>query len=275
MKKLFFSILFSICLLPLNAADYVILDTLDDETVEPGHIVLQTGIWVEDQIDNSTLIHGPRTLLRFPVGPWAELDFKTGLLSIVDSDIFEDETGFGDLEITLKAIPFKFYDFNFGLALITKIPTADEAEGLGTDEADFAVKAIGATYVGDIHLFVNLGASIQADPRANSEQDDFFLWGIGAEYNLSHVSDSSILQDMILLMEFEGSSGPRDNINVSEGRYTDGDVEFRFGIVKKLGWLNVGLSGSVGITDDSPDWSFRSTFSYNWNTPWEFVHPEE
>ena len=273
LTALLFSV-FLLSVLPVTAADYAILDTLDDETVAPEHIILQAGFWYEKQIDESTLINGPRVLLRFPLGPWAELGLKTGLLHLNDSPTFADESGFADLDLTLKAIPFRIADVNLGVAFTTKVPTADESGGLGTDEADFIAKAIAGCVFGDLHIFLNLGASIQSDPRANSEQDDFFVWGIGVEYDLSNMSDSTIAKDLILMLEFEGAAGPADNVNVAEGRYTDGDIEARFGFVKKIGWINWAVTGSFGITDESQDWGFRTCFSYNWDIPWSFTQDE-
>ncbi|MDP3981174.1 MAG: hypothetical protein Q8Q33_07175 [Chlamydiota bacterium] len=277
MRKLLYSLMamFLLSIIPAVGSDYVILDTLDDETVEPGFVVLQIGVWVEKQIDESTLIQGPRTLVRIPLGPWAELGLKTGFIHLSDSPTYSDESGFNDLEVTLKAVPFQIGDFNLGFAFITKVPTADDSKGLGTDEADFIPMAIAGYNMGDLHLFVNLGAAILGDPRTNSSQDDFFIWGIGAEYDLSNLSDSVICENLTAMLEIDGSAGPTDNLSVAEGMYTDKNAEVRFGFVKKISFVNVGITGSFGFTDNSSDWGVRAILSYNWETPWAFTQDGE
>jgi hypothetical protein len=252
----------------LQAGDYLALETLDDQTVEPYHVVTQLGVESEEQIDQSTLIHGPTFDAAFGIGEWAEVGVNYEILTLSDSDFFDDSTGSGDIRLRAKIVPVKSDWGNLGFAVITKIPSADESEGLGTGETDVVLKAIYGNHAfADLDWFVNLGAAIQGDSSSNSSQDNFFVWGIGARYPLPAISGSSAFEGLWLIAELEGAIGSETNINVAEGEYNDGDAEFRGGLVKELPWFNLGITGSLGITDDAPDWGFRIVFSRAFDLP--------
>ncbi len=252
----------------IQASDYLILETLDDKTVAPYQMVGQMGVQVEEQIDQSTLVHGPTFDASFGIGDWAELGLNYEVLSLSDSPSFDDQTGSGDVRIKAKVVPIKSDWGNLGLAVITKIPSADDSDGLGTDEADVVLKTIyGKNIFGDLRLFINLGVAIQGDPAVNSSQDDYFVWGVGVEYPFPVLGDSSFCDGLSLIAEFEGSVGPEEHDNIASGQYTDGDAEFRGGLVKKLPWFNLAATGSVGLTDDSPDWGFRLMLSRAFDLP--------
>lgn len=270
MKKLlaYLTLAFILSAARLYASDYVILQTLDDKTAAPYQVVSQIGVQGEEQIDQSTLIHGPTFDTAFGVGEWAEVGLNSELLSLSDSPSFSNNTGSGDVRIRVKAIPIQAEWGNLGFAGIAKIPSANDGRGLGTDEADIVLKAIyGKTLMGDLRLFVNLGVAIQGDPSTNSSQDDYFVWGVGAEYPFPVLGGCTFCEGLSLIAEFEGSVGPEDHTNVASGQYTDGDAEFRGGLVKRLPWFNLAATGSVGITDNSPDWGFAVTISRAFDLP--------
>lgn len=252
----------------IQASDYLALKTLDDTTVLPYQMVGQIGVTGSEQIDKSTLIAGPTFDTAFAICDWAELGLNYEVLTLLDSPSFDDTTGSGDLRIRLKAIPIQTRLGNLGLAVITKIPTASNQDGLGTKETDVTVKGIyGTTIAGDLHLFANAGIAIQGDPRANSSQDNYFVWGIGAEYPLYAISSSPIVEGLRLIAEFEGAIGSQDNINIAQGEYNDGQIQFRGGIVREFSWFNLAATGSVGITDDSPGWGFQVSLSRAFDLP--------
>jgi hypothetical protein len=70
-----------------------------------------------------------------------------------------------------------------------------------------------------------------------------------------------------LIGELEGSFGPQSNDNVASGEYTNRDTEFRLGLVKGLPWFNLGVTGSVGVNEDSPEWGFQLILSRTFDVP--------
>ncbi|MBI1884609.1 MAG: hypothetical protein HYS08_10475 [Chlamydiae bacterium] len=269
--KRFFSLLSLsafFCVSQAFASEGLILSTLDDTTAPVHQVTGQIGVAGEEQVDQSTLIHGPTFDAVFGIGDWAEAGIHYEILSLSDSPTFDDDTGSGDVRLRLKAVPLQTDWGRFGLAVIAKIPSADDGKGLGTDEADVVLKGLWGTHLfNDLHVFINLGAAIQGDPSTNSSQDDFFLWGVGAEYPLSFGEGCSLCEELWLIGEFEGAVGPEDNTHIAEGEFTDSEAEFRAGLMKQLPWFKVAATGSVGLTDESPDWGFRITFSRTFDLP--------
>lgn len=92
------------------------------------------------------------------------------------------QTGFGDIKIGAK---YKFLDDylgdGVGLALkgYVKLPTADEAKGLGTGKASFGADLILSktlNYGADVHAAI--GYRINSDPD-NRDIGNAFRWGVG------------------------------------------------------------------------------------------------
>lgn len=244
------------------------METQCDFTVEPYRVNTQLGVEGEEQLDQSTLIHGPVFDATFGIGEWAEAGFSYEILSLSDSDAFDDQTGSGDVRLHMKVIPVKSDWGNLGFSSSVKLPTATIDDGLGTEETDVVLKAIyGNHSFADLDFIVNLGVAIQGDPAENSSQETYFVWSVGARYPMPAIHGSSIFEKMWLIAEFEGAAGGETNVNIAEGEFNDGDAEFRGGFMKELSCFNLAVTGSVGITDDAPDWGFRIFLSRAFDVP--------
>lgn len=252
----------------IYASDILMLETFDDTTVLPYQVRIQMGVEAQEQVDTSLLLHTPQLDAAFGIGEWAEFGFNYEILALTDSPHFDDKIGSGDVRLRLKLVPLKTHLGNLGFLVITKIPTANHEDGLGSDETDVILKTILATTVfKDLHLFANFGIAIQGDILSESSQDDFLLWGIGMRYPLSSISKASLYEDLSVIGEFEGSFGPQNNDNVASGEYTDRDAEVRLGLVKNFSWFNLGITGSLGINEDSPEWRFQVILSRTFDVP--------
>jgi hypothetical protein len=158
-KKLFsfLSLFLALIVSQVRASDILILETFDDRTVSPYQVRTQIGVEAEEQIDTSLLIHTPKLDAAFGIGEWAEFGFNYEILALIDSPSFDDNIGSGDLRIRLKAVPIKTNLGNLGFLVMTKIPTANHEDGLGSDETDLILKAILSTTVfNNLHLFPTL-----------------------------------------------------------------------------------------------------------------------
>jgi hypothetical protein len=120
-----------------------------------------------------------RTRVNDPAeeGFWSELPFAG------TADPSSWQTGFGDIKVGAK---FKFLDDYFrhdgvGLALkgVVKLPTADEAKGLGTGKAAFAADLILSK---NLNRAADLHASVGYEGGGSPSDIDLgnaFRWGVG------------------------------------------------------------------------------------------------
>jgi hypothetical protein len=153
---------------------------------------------------------------------------------------------------------------------VTKVPTAAAAT-LGTDEADFLAKALfstdwsrfyGDSILGRLKTHLNAGISIQSNRRGLSEQSDYFIWGVAAEYD--------ILPALALWAELEGSTGGRLVPNISQGDFGDEYTEARAGLtgpMPDIAFLRDwkwGVTASAGLTSRSRDWTASAGLSRTW-----------
>jgi outer membrane protein OmpA-like peptidoglycan-associated protein len=142
---------------------------------------LSFGYGVTDKIELfANLGFQNRTKVNYP----DELGFYSELPFAGHADPASWQTGFGDIKLGAK---YKFMDDYYGddavgLALkgVIKLPTADEAKGLGTGKAGFAVDLILSKSLNrkaDFHA--SLGYEVASSPDEIDTGGGAFRWGLG------------------------------------------------------------------------------------------------
>jgi outer membrane protein OmpA-like peptidoglycan-associated protein len=120
-----------------------------------------------------------RTKVNYPdeAGYWSALPFAG------DADPFSWQTGFGDIKVGVKYNLLDDYYRNDGVGLalkaVAKLPTADEAKGLGTGKAAFAGDLILSKHLNraaDIHA--SIGYEFGGSP-SEFDLGSSFKWGVG------------------------------------------------------------------------------------------------
>src|SRR5262249_25898451 len=104
-----------------------------------------------------------------------------------------------------------------GLRFGTKLPNANKADHLGTDETDFFIQLLGSKHFGEWATHLNLGISLLGNPGFGNTspdgQDDLFT------YDIAGVTPS--LGDALSirgLLEFDGATGSRFDNDFNEIR---------------------------------------------------------
>ena len=234
-----------------------------------------------NQPDGSDLYILPDLTLGWGIGPWADLQLEFQYLMVENTSLFDrglavvesgvDEDGRGDVRVKLKASPFEWKYGRLGFQFVTKVPIAADGKALGTDEADFLVKALfstdwsrfyGDSIFGRLRTHLNAGIAIQGNRRRLAEQSDNFIWGVAAEYD--------ILPALALWAELEGSSLGRLTPNISQGDFGDEYTEARAGLtgpMPDIAFLHDwkwGVTASTGLTSFSRDWTASAGLSRTW-----------
>jgi hypothetical protein len=258
------------------------LKTEEAYTIEERDFRAEVAFAYVNQPDDSDLYIAPDLTVGWGIGPWADLELNLQYLKVEDTFLFDDDLavaesdidgdGVGDLRIKLKMSPFEFGFGLLGIQFVTKIPSAEDDDALGTDEVDFSAKVLLSTdwsdYFGDAALgrlrtHINAGLSIQGNRRKLSSQNDLFIWGIGAEYE--------ILPALVFWGEVEGSTGGKATPNISQGDFGDEYAEARLGLTGPMPDIDAlrdwkwGVSASTGLNNSSRDWTAGVGLSRTWD----------
>lgn len=251
--------------------EYHMLDTEEAYTIGQGN--LQTEIEVGDlkQPDESDLLNVPRVRVTYGLSDWVDVEFRYEYLVVEDTTFTDFDSGeivrdhddhdFGGLRIQVKMSPFELGRHRLAVLGITKLPDVPQDTGLGTDETDFTWKVLLSSDWGRLVTHLNAGMAILGNPAANSDQNDFFVWGIGGEYALT--------DSLTLLAEIEGSMGAEHGIemdieNVAEGSVGNERASAGLGITGPVGNWKWGVMGHKGLTDHANDWELQVGLSRIW-----------
>ncbi len=122
------------------------------------------------------------------------------------------ETGFGDVKLGIKFSLLNDYQGDpLGLALrgVVKLPTADEAKGLGTGKASFVADLVASKtlgYAADLHA--SLGYELNGEPDG-AQVANAFRWGIGVNVPACRLFQ---LQAEVTGRVFSGSTPKQTNV---------------------------------------------------------------
>ncbi|MBI4831169.1 MAG: hypothetical protein HY801_06370, partial [Candidatus Lindowbacteria bacterium] len=237
------------------------LDTEEAYTVGQGNVRTEVELGVTKQPDASELYNIPRVRLTYGLSEWADVEFEYEVLAINGTDFTDfadqetkfnhDDTGSGDLRIKLKVIPYEFGPHNLGFQLVTKLPNAEQSEGLGTNEADFTWQVLFSSNLGRLKTHLNAGMAVFGDPSRDGNQNDFVIWGVGGEYALT--------DSLTLMGEVEGSTAAEHGTNgfsqnIAENSEGNARARARLALTGPIGQWRWGVSGFKGLNSHTEDW---------------------
>jgi hypothetical protein len=252
------------------------LKTQEAYTIGERNFRTEVAFGYVSQPDDSDLFIVPDLVFGWGLGPWADLELEFQYLSVEDTVHYRyddriSEDGIGDVRVKIKVSPFETRYGRLGFQVLTKVPSAEDGDGLGTDEADVAGRILFSTdwsqffdntILEPLKTHVNAGVVVQGDRHGLNRQDDYLVWGIAAEYEIA--------PSIVLWAETEGSTNGGERRNISEGDFGDSYAEARLGLtgpVPYLGFMQAwkwGVSASAGLTSSSRDWSANVGLSRTW-----------
>jgi hypothetical protein len=261
---LFFS---SLCL----AQEYYILDTEEAYTIGQGKLQTEIEMGVTKQSDASELFNIPTVRVAYGLSEWADIEIEYEYLSVKGTDFTDfahgivhkdsDKSGPGDARISLKVVPYEFNSHRLGFQFITKLPNADQDEGLGTNETDYTGQILFSSDWGKLKTHVNAGMAVLGDPSRNGNQNDFVVWGIGGQYELP--------RSLTLMGEVEGSFAADNSTegfieNIAESSEGGARARVRVALTGPVGDWRWGVSAFKGVNSHTEDWGAQVGLSKTW-----------
>lgn len=208
------------------------LDTEDPGTVEPGKAELELSGDVSRNPEDVTWV--AKGVLSFGVLPRFEARIESGLVA-VDPDDLPGNGGLGDSLVGLK---YRLADETPALpaalaALTVRLPTGDEARGLGAEGVDVGVLGVVGKSLGPFSLALNGGHTFVTEDSALS------FWTVAGAVEYRATAAWSVVGEVVSAL----------------GSRAAGDVVIlRGGTVYAVSEA-IRIDGAVGVgmTRDSPD----------------------
>jgi len=148
---------------------------------------------VPGSVHSENLVAAPEIGLRIAAGSRVEIQAGFEMLYL-DAELANGQTqsnyGAGDATLSTKVRLFEQSGWRpaVGIRFGTKLPNANRSEGLGTDETDFAIEALGSEHFGPVTAYLNLGIALLGVPGPifgvqpgggnGRGQDDLFTYGV-------------------------------------------------------------------------------------------------
>jgi hypothetical protein len=137
-----------------------------------------------------------------------------------------------------------------GLRFATKLPTASNESGLGTDSMDFHATLLGAKTVQSIRIVFNLGAAILSDPTVGNRQNDVLTYG--GSFARAMTQRAELVGDVNgRVSTRSGGAFPGTEsrgILKLGGRFTQGSVRLDTGVFFGLTTIDPTIGFTVGFT---------------------------
>lgn len=229
---------------------YDVLQTDNADTMRYGQWRLSFWTEYSEMADGGHAWIIPGARADVSLSDWAEAGFAWETRTIDGQGAFPSSgLEAGDPTIHLKAIPWTWSGWRIGGSMEAKIPSADDAAGLGTDEGDLYGRVIVQRRWDDFRITLNAGMGLQGDNSELRQVDALFIGGIAMEGYLA--------ERWRLMGEVFGSWGGRPGANLATGRFADDSVTARLGVVGPIvetGW-DFGLFAEAGLTADAPDYT--------------------
>lgn len=269
------------------AEPYYILETEEARTVGKGNLRVEVEVGARKQVDASELYNVPRVRVEYGVAEWVDVEIETEYLVVRDADlpdfrsappVFQfnaNDEGIGDVRLRLKLVPWDFRYGDLGLHFETKIPTADDRRGLGTDGVDANTQLIytlpwrewtDAPVLRDVTMHANFGIAVLSQPSRNREQNDYVIWGVAGEYPLT--------DRLVLMGELDGAASADRTRNLAEGSESGDSIVGRTGLTWAVNedWT-LGATAAKGLTEDALDWEVQVGMSRSWGIGYEREQP--
>lgn len=141
-------------------------------------------------IQSQDLVAGPEVGLRVGVGSRVEIQAAFEFLYLNEKTGGESNSVYGNgdarLATKVRILSEKQWWPALGIRFGTKLPNANKADRLGTDEVDFAIETLASKDFGILATHVNMGIAILGNPgpvvgaeeRDSSGQDDLFSYAV-------------------------------------------------------------------------------------------------
>ncbi|GEM_PF-2693956 len=231
------------------AADMNPLPTERAETIGKGNLRWSNKSTLDYLDDNTRLYHFSSLELILGVAENADLFLNYGGFTYREGPNFKDAFGPGDLTVGLRVSPIKGDWGALGFLISTKLPNADDKDGLGTDVQDFHLVGLYTLSLKSLLLNFNAGLHIIGDNTETRKYHYLFAYGVGFEYMIS--DHFSIIGDV------SGTTGGKDDFE-----WCKATLGFVAPIANSWEW---GLTASAGLTSESPDWSVGLHISKEWS----------
>jgi hypothetical protein len=251
------------------------LATEDPEPIGGGRMLIEAGIdFAHDQQYPTSGLRGnlwrlPALGLSFGLSSIAEfqVDGAGNRLAITDRDpsaplaslvtaTGDTTTAFEDVTVATKIRLVSEAPGRpaIGVRFATKLPTASNESGLGTDTMDFHATVLGAKTVQSIRIVANIGAAILSDPTVGNRQNDVLTYGGSFARAMTQRAE--------LVWELNGRVSTRSGgafpgtesrgVLKLGGRFTQGSVRLDAGVF-------------FGLTTIDPTIGFTTGFTYVFN----------
>lgn len=157
-------------------------------------------------------------------------------------------TGLGDV---VAAVTYNIYDSGAAGSLVDvtgkiKFGTAEESNGLGTGENDYAVQVDWARVIDKFVPFASLGYRVTGDPPGRN-LNNVFYGSVGSAYKLGGATSVGLALD--LRQKSSDTGAPQREASLFVSHRLDNKRKLQGYVVK-------------GFADGSPDWAVGGTFGY-------------
>lgn len=231
-----------------QAAELNPLTTDRAETVGGGNLRSDITFSVSELPDSSLILHTPGLGITWGISDDTDLILRYGGYMTRRWSDDSTDSGSGDLTIGLKVSPWKGPWGRLGLSIATKLPNAENENGVGTDEQDFFVTGLYTATIKNLKINLNAGLAVIGDNQRFRHYEYLFAYGVGLEYLIT--DHWSIVADVA------GTVGDDDEYDVAA---------VSLGVVGPLAWgWEWGVTGSYGLTSHTPEWSAGLTLSRVW-----------
>ena len=139
----------------------------------------------------------------------------------------------------------------FGMRFATRLPSASNESGLGTDTTDFSASLLAGKTVESVRLVGNLGFAILADPTRGDRQNDVLTFGASVARALTNRAEFvGELNGRVSTRSGDPFPGTESRgLLKAGGRYTRGPVRLDAAIF-------------FGLTSFDPSVGFTGGFTY-------------
>ncbi|MCK5850814.1 MAG: transporter [Kiritimatiellae bacterium] len=201
----------------------------------------------EKQDSNRIRTETPAILFNISLGEQADIHMEFASLYQKDNNS-AGEWGAGDLTVgtKIRLLQQKEQTTELAVLLTTKLPTADDSHGFGTDRIDFLVNLLCSQSLPFGVFYANIGLDILDDPRQGHQaQDDMVRYAAGLRVPI-------VSKRLYALLSSEG-------LTLGESINTRGSARAGFQLLSDTWTWHLG--GSIGYTQFSEDWSICTGIS--------------
>lgn len=211
-----------------------------------------------------TLLQAPQLGFRIGAGDWAEIQATFEMIYLNEKTAAGENNrhfGNGDARLATKVhvVRERAWSPAFGVHFGAKLPNANRADRLGTDDTDFWITVLGSKDLGWLDVHANLGmlllgnsGSTLGDTFNAGGQDDLFTYVLAATSKPLALLEESSLQ-LRVLGEITGWTG---------SRYDNDRANGRIGLQLSHGAGTFFLGASAGFVTGNENIGFSAGYVY-------------